>query len=222
MELFGAYKQLDPRSASSARAQKIWEDTTYHDGCRYRVGMLWADDRSSSPKNYFSVQLKSHERRLVKNPEQNTSYSQTITKDLKKSYLAKEDCFIIDSPREWKLPHHPIFEASRQVLEKMKRNNFNSDLVPSEPEKQEATVITAIVGNSALTFVWQKYSSYEKLLRVVAYMLRSLPTFACNWTETGSNTDPTVRTVVEPYNKMVFTVQSWPQNRRLCLDCGTS
>ena len=61
MELLCAYKQVEPRSASNARGQKISEDTTYHDGCRYQVGMLWADDRSSLVKNYVSalVQLKS-------------------------------------------------------------------------------------------------------------------------------------------------------------------
>ena len=33
MESFGAYKQVDPRSASDARGRKILEVTTYHDGC---------------------------------------------------------------------------------------------------------------------------------------------------------------------------------------------
>ena len=162
MESFAAYKQLDPRSASDARARMISEDTTYHDRRRHRVGMLWADDRSSLPKNYFCVLLKSRELRLVKNAEQNTSYLRTITNDLKKSYLVKvdiENCFIVDCRRVWYLPHHPFFQASRHVLDKIKRNKFNSDLVLSEPEKQEPTAITAIVGNSASTSVWQKYSS---------------------------------------------------------------
>ena len=102
VESFSANKQVDPRSASDARGQNISEDTTYHDGCRYHVGMLWADDRSSSPKNYLSVQLKSRERRVVENPEQKTSYSQTTTNDLENGFLVqvdKEDCFKIDCPR---------------------------------------------------------------------------------------------------------------------------
>ena len=66
MESFAAKKQVDPRSAADARASKILQDTTYHDGYRYQVGMLWAEDDSSLPNNYFSalVQLKSLERRL--------------------------------------------------------------------------------------------------------------------------------------------------------------
>ena len=63
LESFAAMKQVDPRSASDARASKILQETTYHDGCRYQVGMLLADDEGSLPNNYFSdlVQLKSLE-----------------------------------------------------------------------------------------------------------------------------------------------------------------
>ena len=59
IESNGAYKQVDPRSAPGARGHKLLEDTTYHDGCRYQVGMLWADNKCSLPKNYFSVKLNS-------------------------------------------------------------------------------------------------------------------------------------------------------------------
>ena len=45
MESFGAYKQVHPRSASDARGQKILEETTHHDGCRYWIGMLCADKK---------------------------------------------------------------------------------------------------------------------------------------------------------------------------------
>ena len=44
MELYGAFKQVDPRSAADARAQEILETTTFHNGQRYDVGMLLADD----------------------------------------------------------------------------------------------------------------------------------------------------------------------------------
>ena len=50
MKSFGAYKQVDPGSASDAVGQQIMEDTTYYDGCRYQVGLLWANDRSSLPQ----------------------------------------------------------------------------------------------------------------------------------------------------------------------------
>ena len=40
IESYGAFKQVDSRSAADARAEKILEATTYHDGSRYQVGML--------------------------------------------------------------------------------------------------------------------------------------------------------------------------------------
>ena len=118
MESFAAMKQIDPRSADDARASKILQETTYHDGCRYQVGMLWADDESSLPNNYFSalVQLKSLERRLEKTPELKASYAQTIKDDFEKGYIVqvdKSDCFRIDNPREWYLPHHPVFHPHK-------------------------------------------------------------------------------------------------------------
>ena len=71
MESFGAYIHVDRRSAPDARSQDILEDTTYPDNCRYQVGILWDDDRSTLPINYFFalMQLKSPERLLDKNVE---------------------------------------------------------------------------------------------------------------------------------------------------------
>ena len=113
MESYGAYKQVDSRSAADARATRILEETTYHDGCRYQVGMLWTDDESKLPNNYFSalVQLKSLERRLGKDPELKQHYSKTIQDDLAKGYIVpidKSNCFKVDNNREWYLPHHPV------------------------------------------------------------------------------------------------------------------
>ena len=53
IESYWAYKQVQPRSAHDARVDKIFQDTAYHGGCRYPVGMIWADDRISLPNNFF-------------------------------------------------------------------------------------------------------------------------------------------------------------------------
>ena len=113
MESYGAFKQVDSRSAADARAEKILDDTTYHDGSRYRVGMLWAEDDSSLPNNYFSalVQLKSLERRLAKDADLKERYSKTIQDDISKGYIVNLDkgtCFKVNEAREWYLPHHPV------------------------------------------------------------------------------------------------------------------
>ena len=118
IESFAAKKQVDPRSAADARASKILQDTTYHDGCRYQVGMLWADDDSSLPNNYFSalVQLKSLERRLERTPDLKASYAQTIKDDFDKGYIVKVDkydCLKVDNTREWYLPHHPVLHPHK-------------------------------------------------------------------------------------------------------------
>ena len=65
MESYGAYKQVDWRSAVDVRAQKILQEPTYHDGSRYHVGMLGADDQINLQKNYSafsSVRTPSWER----------------------------------------------------------------------------------------------------------------------------------------------------------------
>ena len=113
MESYRAFKQVDPRSAADARAEKILDRTTYHDGLRYQVGMLWAEDASSLPNNYFSalIQLKTLEHRLGKDVELKERYSKTIHEDHSKGYIAnvdKADCFKVSNAREWYLPHYPV------------------------------------------------------------------------------------------------------------------
>ena len=67
IESFGAFKQIDSRSAAESRAIKILKETTFHDGERYQVGMLWATEEPL-PDNYIAalVQLTSLEKRVEK------------------------------------------------------------------------------------------------------------------------------------------------------------
>ena len=55
LESYGTHRQADARSVVDQRAHNFFESTTYHDGKRYWVGMLWADDCSFLPKSYYSV-----------------------------------------------------------------------------------------------------------------------------------------------------------------------
>ena len=54
LESYGAFKQVDARSAANKRALSILKNDTFHDGERYIVPMLWNDKESSLPNNYFS------------------------------------------------------------------------------------------------------------------------------------------------------------------------
>ena len=89
MESYGAYKLVDPRSTADAHAHKIFETTTLHNGQRYDVGMVWADDNFQLTNNYFSslVQLKSPEKRLSRDKTSKENYAETIDEDLQKGYV---------------------------------------------------------------------------------------------------------------------------------------
>ena len=66
MELFGTYKQIEPRSAAAARAHEVLETTTFQNRQMYDVGMLLAEDNIQLPINYYSslIQLTNLEKRL--------------------------------------------------------------------------------------------------------------------------------------------------------------
>ena len=65
--------------------------------------------------------------------------------------------------------------------------------------------------------MWQRYSSYEKCLRIVAYILRISPKSSGNRTETGANTHPVQLQSAE--QKLFFLVQSewFPKETKILL-----
>ena len=118
MEPYGAFKQVDPRSAADARAQEILETTSFYNGQRYDVGMLWANDNIQLPNNYFSslVQLKSLEKRLSRDTSLKEKYANTIREHLVKGYLITvPDAHKVEqrSDKEWYLPHHPVINPNK-------------------------------------------------------------------------------------------------------------
>ena len=118
MESYGALKQVDPRSTSDARAHDILENTTLHNGKRYNVGILGAEDNIELPNNYFSalVQLKSLQKRLAKDQTLREKYSNTIKEDLDKGYVVSvKDAHKVESrsEREWYLLHHPVVNPNK-------------------------------------------------------------------------------------------------------------
>ena len=117
LEPYGTYKQVDARSSDDKRANKILEASTIHDGDRYAVGMLWAEDHSQLPNNYYSAlaQLKSLEKRLDKDTNLRALYAKNIQEDFDKGYVIKlntHDC-TNRSAREWYLPHHPVINPNK-------------------------------------------------------------------------------------------------------------
>ena len=81
-------------------------------------------------------------------------------------------------------PFRPSEHSSFKVKQ---RNDTSSDEKPSFGGE---IVLNANVGINTSTFEWQKYSSYEKLLHVAAYILRLLPKNEAYSSITGAITDP--------------------------------
>ena len=117
LESYGTYKTVDSKSQADARAMDILESTTFCDGVRYHVGMLWADSHSTLPNNYYAslAQLKSLEKRLKNDPSLNERYAKTITDDLDKGYIrvVSSEELASSTPREWYLPHHPVLNPNK-------------------------------------------------------------------------------------------------------------
>ena len=117
IESYGAYKQVNSRSAEDKRAAKILDSSTVHDGSRYAVGMLWAEKSNMLPDNYYSalVQLKSLEKRLAKDPHLRNQNTKTIGDDLSKGYVIQvtPHNFSNRSIRDWCLPHHPVVNRNK-------------------------------------------------------------------------------------------------------------
>ena len=55
METYASVCDVSGRSKEEKRAQTILENTTKHNGKRYEVGLLWADNNPNLPNNYHSA-----------------------------------------------------------------------------------------------------------------------------------------------------------------------
>ena len=84
--------------------------------------------------------------------------------------------------------HDWPFKPPKEVEIKWKAKK--SDSLDSEETSEFETALSATVIGMATTFEWQKYSSYDKLLRVVAYVLRLLSKSTFYRSDSGLITDP--------------------------------
>ena len=74
LESYGAFTQVDARSAADKHDFFILNSEAFHNGERYIVPMLWIESNVSLPNNYYSslAQFKTLERNLSKDPELQT------------------------------------------------------------------------------------------------------------------------------------------------------
>ena len=113
METYASVCDVSGRSKEEKRALSILERTTKHNGERYEVGLMWADDNPDLPNNYYSAyqQFLSMEKRLEKDLELKEAYKATIEKDLENHFfrnLDQEEVSSTENDMQWYLPHHPV------------------------------------------------------------------------------------------------------------------
>ena len=213
LESYGAYKNVDPRSAADQRAAKILETTTIHDGERYSVGMLWAEDDVQLPNNYYSslVQLKSLEKRLDKDPALRSQYAETINSDIDKGYVikVKDSNLETRSKREWYLPHHPVINPNkpgkvRRVLNgaaKFHGRSLNSSLMTGPDLLQD-------LFNVLLRFRQRPYAvsaDIEGMFLQVGVLQEDQASLRFLWRE-----DPTENVETLQYTRHIFGAKDSP------------
>ena len=113
METYASVCDVSGRSKGEKRALSILERTTKHNGERYEVGLMWADDNPDLPNNYYSAyqQFLSMEKRFEKDLELKEAYKATIEKDLENHFIRKldqEEVSSTENDMQWYLPHHPV------------------------------------------------------------------------------------------------------------------
>ena len=86
----------------------------YLDG-RYQVALPWEQDVPDLPDIYDMAlrRLCNTEKRLLKNPEIEAAYSETITQYLEKGCIRKIDPTEEKPARRWYLPHFPVVRLDR-------------------------------------------------------------------------------------------------------------
>ena len=181
-----------------------------HNGKRYDVGMLWAEDNIELPNNFFSalVQLKSLEKRLTKDQTLREKYSNTIKEDLNKGYVVRvKDAQKVESrsEREWYLPHHPVVNPIKvsRVLNgaaKFHGASLNKSLLTGPDFLQNLIYV--------LLFRQHPFAvsaGIEGMLLQVGVLPCDQPSLRFLWRE-----DPTSNVVVHQYTRHIFGAQDSP------------
>ncbi|XP_075250920.1 uncharacterized protein LOC142343117 [Convolutriloba macropyga] len=214
MESYGAVKEVDPRSSSDRRAVEILEKTTFNDGKRYQVGMLWSKDDLPLPNNYYSalVQLKSLEKRLFRDQDLRVKYEKSIKDDVDKGYVVQ----VLNpkdpserSRREWYLPHHPVVNPNkpnkmRRVLNgaaKFHGTSLNKSLLTG-PDLLQRLIHTLIRFRQ---YQYAVSADIEGMFLQVGVLPQDQPCLRFLWRE-----DPSTDVMVYQYTRHIFGAKDSP------------
>jgi hypothetical protein len=103
------------------------------------------------------------------------------------------------------------FEPSEDCRWKLKRPKQDPSLLP---EAESSSIVSATQPATSQTFEWQKYCSYEKLLRIAAYILRLSPRNSSFKTLTGAITDPAELELAKQRLFYSAQTESFPSEKR--------
>ena len=120
----------------------------------------------------------------------------------------------LKGPEFLKTPDWP-FKPSEPSKFKLKPEITGQSTEKPSPKDENALSSNADINTS--TFEWHKYSSFEKLLRVVAYLMRLIPKNEAYRSETGTIADPSE--LENAQTKLFYLVQleSFPIEKKLLL-----
>ena len=92
-----------------------------------------------------------------------------------------------------------------------------NDQSTEKPSPKNEIVLSSNVDINTSTFEWHKYSSFEKLLRDVAYLMRLIPKNEAYRSETGTNTDPSELENAQMKLFYLAQLESFPIEKKLLL-----
>ena len=214
LESYGAMMEVASRSSADRRAVEILEKTTAHDGQRYQIGMLWANDDIDLPNNYYSalVQLKSLEKRLSKDEELRSKYSKNINDDVEKGYV-----FRVENPkdssqrskREWYLPHHPVINSNKPgKISRVLIGAAKFHGISLKRSLLTGPVLLQRLIHTLIRFRQHKYAvsaDIEGMFLQVGVPLADQPRLRFLWRE-----DPSSEVMVYQYSRQIFGAKDSP------------
>lgn len=115
-ENFGVKLVEKMKSSSDERALRIMEQTLNYSNGQYEIGLLWKEDKISFPNSYQSAlnRLKLQERKMNREPELRTWYSNKIKEYEEKGYLRKATLMEQkESERTYYIPHFVVVNLNK-------------------------------------------------------------------------------------------------------------
>ena len=104
------------------------------------------------------------------------------------------------------------------MIKKIQSKKFVAEIKIEEKGTCEMTTLTAHVITDASVFDWQK-NCYKKRLRFVEHIIRVLPKFSGNPTNSGSLTDPDDFLEVEHRFFGLLQIESILADKKTCRSC---